>query len=49
MITKFSEKQLKAFEKILLEKKDKAELQIKDIDDQLNFMAANGRPLNISR
>ncbi len=42
MATKFSKKALKEFEALLQDKKEKAERQINDITEQLNFMAANG-------
>ena len=42
MPTKFSKKELKEFEKLLLDKKENAENQIQDIAEQLNSMADNG-------
>ncbi len=42
MASKFSKKQLKTFEDLLISKREKTEKQIIDIDEQLNFVAANG-------
>lgn len=42
MLTKFSKKELKEFEDLLRDKKEKTEVQIQDITDQLNAMSDNG-------
>jgi RNA polymerase-binding transcription factor DksA len=42
MLTKFSKKELQEFEDLLRDKKEKAELQILDISDQLDAMSENG-------
>lgn len=42
MLTKFSKKELKEFEDLLRDKKEKVELQIQDITEQLDAMSENG-------